>query len=100
MMIMPLAYLVIFHYIPMYGITIAFKDYSIRAGIIRSPGIGLENFRRFFEYPYFGRIIKNTILLRVYSILFSFPAPIILALCLNEIGNQRYKRSVQTMKYF
>ena len=99
MMIVPLLYLIIFHYIPMYGITIAFKDYSMRAGILRSPGIGFENFRRFFEYPYFGRIIKNTVLLRVYSIIFSFPAPIIFALCLNEVANQRYKRTVQTISF-
>jgi putative aldouronate transport system permease protein len=99
MLILPLAYLIIFHYIPMYGITIAFKEFSIRKGILKSPWIGFDNFRRFFEYPFFGRIIRNTVLLRVYSLIFSFPAPIILALCINEIGSSAYRRSVQTVSF-
>ncbi|MBT3272001.1 MAG: sugar ABC transporter permease [Spirochaetales bacterium] len=99
MLILPLVYLIIFHYVPMYGILIAFKDYSIRSGIMRSPWIGFDNFRRFIEYPYFGRIIRNTVLLRVYSLVFSFPAPIIFALCINEIGHSGYKRSIQTVSF-
>lgn len=99
MMIVPLVYLIIFHYIPMYGLTIAFKDYNIRLGIIGSPWIGFDNFRRFFDYPYFYRILRNTVLLRVYALAFSFPAPIILALCLNEIYSSTYKRFVQTVSF-
>jgi len=99
MMILPLVYLIIFHYIPMYGLTIAFKDYNIRLGILGSPWIGFDNFRRFFEYPYFGRILRNTVLLRFYALIFSFPAPIILALCLNEVYSSGYKRVVQTVSF-
>lgn len=99
MMIIPLAYLIIFHYIPMYGVTIAFKDFNIRLGILRSPWIGFDNFRRFFEYPYFARILKNTVLLRFFGLVFSFPAPIILALALNEVYSGTYKRVVQTVSF-
>ncbi|MCR2806228.1 ABC transporter permease [Paenibacillus soyae] len=92
-------YFLIFHYGPMYGMQIAFKDYSIHLGFTGSPWAGLEHFKEFFNNFYFFRIMRNTILLSVYSLLFAFPAGIILALLLNEIRSTWFKRSVQTITY-
>ncbi len=100
LMILPgVIYFIIFCYIPMYGVIIAFKDYNMRLGIMASPWVGLENFSSFFNYPFFWRLIKNTLLLNVYNLLFSFPMPIIFALLLNEVRNVRYKKLVQTVSY-
>lgn len=98
-LLLPLIYYVIFHYIPMYGVTVAFKDFKFMSGILGSPWIGFDNFRRFFEYPHVWRLIRNTFLINIYSLFFSFPAPIILAVALNEVMNQPYKRFVQTVSY-
>ncbi|BFT72455.1 ABC transporter permease subunit [Paenibacillus sp. P36] len=89
----------VFHYIPMYGAIIAFKDFSPRLGILGSPWAGLEHFRTFFEGIYFWRTLKNTILISLYDLIFGFPAPIILALLLNEIKKTFFKRSIQTITY-
>ena len=94
-----LLYFLLFSYLPMWGITIAFKDYSLFRGIMNSPWVGLENFRDFFTGPYFFRTLKNTLLLNFYDILFSFPAPILLALMLNELSNGRYRKITQTSTY-
>lgn len=83
----------------MFGLQIAFKDYSLFKGIAESPWVGFENFERFFGSEYFIRTLKNTILISLYSLLFAFPAPIILALLLNEVKNAVFKRSVQTITY-
>lgn len=93
------AYYIVFHYVPMYGAIIAFKDFSPGEGIIGSPWVGLENFRTFFESFYFVRVVKNTFLLSLYSLLWGFPVPIIFALLLNELRHQLFKRSVQTISY-
>jgi len=85
-----LIFFLVFHYKPMYGAIIAFKDYSPGLGIAKSPWVGLANFTRFFHGPYFWRLIRNTLLLSLYSLLFGFPAPIILALLLNEVKNKRF----------
>lgn len=99
-MLLPVvAYYFIFHYIPMYGAQIAFKDYSPSLGIIGSPWIGLQNFIDFFSSYYFWRILWNTLILNILDIIFDFPAPIILALLLNEIRNKAFKRTVQTITY-
>jgi putative aldouronate transport system permease protein len=90
---------IIFRYIPMYGIIIAFKNYNSRLGMIRSPWIGFDNFRRFFLYPHFWRIIRNTFLLSFYSMLFGFPAPILFAIAINEISHNAYKKTVQTISF-
>ena len=90
---------VIFMYFPMYGVTIAFKELSLRLGILGSPWIGFDNFERFFNYPHFWRLIGNTFLLSFYTMLFGFPAPIIFALALNEVVNNSYKRTVQTISF-
>ena len=94
-----LLFYILFPYKPMYGAIIAFKDYTPALGVKDSPWIGLDNFIRFFKSVYFGRLIKNTILLSVYSLIFGFPAPIILALLLNEVRNKRFKNLTQTITY-
>ncbi|NLG85580.1 MAG: sugar ABC transporter permease [Firmicutes bacterium] len=93
------AYYIIFHYVPMYGAIIAFKDFSPMLGIIRSPWVGFKHFRDFFQSFYFWRLMRNTILLSTYQLVFGFPAPIVLALLLNEVKNQFFKKSVQTITY-
>jgi putative aldouronate transport system permease protein len=93
------AYYVIFHYVPIYGLVIAFKDFAPRAGILESPWVGLEHFASFFNSYYAVRVIRNTILINIYQLVFSFPAPIILALLLNEVRSSTYKRSIQTITY-
>lgn len=97
-MVLPvLIFFILFHYKPMYGAIIAFKDYTPALGIAESPWVGLENFSRFFSSVYFGRLIRNTILLSVYSLIFGFPAPIILALLLNEVRSKKFKGLTQTV---
>lgn len=94
-----LAYFIIFHYVPMGGITMAFQDYSIRQGILGSEWVGLQQFTAFFHSPHFFRLLRNTLLISLYGLLFSFPFPIIFALCLNEIRNRAFKKTVQTISY-
>ena len=92
-------YFVIFHYVPLYGLQIAFKDFVASKGITGSPWVGFKHFERFFDSYYFWRLIKNTIGIGVFTLLVSFPVPIILALCLNEVKSLRYKKFVQTVIY-
>ncbi len=99
LLLIPVALSLIYKYIPMYGITIAFKDYKASKGIMGSPWIGFEWFERFFTAPTAGRMISNTILLSLYSLLWSFPIPIILSLIINQLRFNRYKRVVQTVLY-
>ena len=94
-----LIYYLIFHYGPMYGLVIAFKDYRPIQGIFGSEWAGLAKFKEIFESPLFFRALKNTLNISVQSIIFSFPAPIILALLINEIENIRFKRVVQSISY-
>jgi len=94
-----LLFYIIFHYIPMGGIVVAFMDYKPFKGILGSDWIGLGNFIDFLSGPYAWRTIRNTLLINTYQILFAFPAPIILALLLNEIRAVRYKKVVQTITY-
>jgi putative aldouronate transport system permease protein len=96
---LPFCYYIIFHYWPMYGIIIAFKDYNIVKGIIGSPWVGLEHFKKFLFDPYFWKLVRNTLLINIYGLIWSFPAPIILALLLNEVRNQKFKRFVQSVSY-
>ncbi|MDQ6419877.1 ABC transporter permease subunit [Paenibacillus sp. LHD-117] len=92
-------YFIVFHYGPMYGMQIAFKDFAINLGIGGSPWTGFDNFTEFFSSFYFGRILVNTLLLSLYSLIFAFPAGIVLALLLNEVRKSWFKRSVQTITY-
>ena len=94
-----LIYYRLFHYLPMYGAIIAFKNYVSSQGIANSAWVGLKHFRSFFSSYYCSRLIRNTLLISLYSILFGFPAPILLALLLNEVKCLRYKRLVQTITY-
>lgn len=94
-----LLWLLIFRYVPMYGVLIAFKKYSLFKGFFKSEWVGFRYFIQFFEDPYFFRLLKNTFLLGLYNMLWSFPAPIILALLLNEVKNKRFKKFTQTVTY-
>lgn len=94
-----IAYYAIFHYGPMYGLQIAFKDFSPAQGITGSPWLGFQHFSDFFNGYYFWRLIRNTVLINIYELVFGFPAPIILALLLNELRHQLFKRFVQTISY-
>lgn len=94
-----LAYFLLFHYVPMYGIQIAFKDFSFKAGITGSPWIGLENFRNLFAHPDFVVALKNTITISLFKILLGFPAPILLALMINALWNTRVSKVIQSITY-
>lgn len=92
-------YFIVFNYFPLYGIQIAFKDYKAVQGIAGSAWVGLKHFKTFFEAYYFERLLKNTLLLNVYYLLWSFPIPILLAILLNQIRKDRVKRFIQTTIY-
>jgi len=91
--------MLLFYYLPMWGVLIAFKQYSPFKGFFDSPWVGLKHFRTFFSNPFFYKYFRNTILLSAYSILWGFPAPIIFALILNEVQNIKFKKFVQTVSY-
>ncbi|MFD0696732.1 ABC transporter permease [Paenibacillus sp. GCM10027628] len=97
--LLPLTYIIIFKYIPMLGTAIAFKDYNVIKGIWGSPWAGMTYFNQFFESPNFWLYIKNTIGISLYGIAVGFPAPIILAIALNEIRNGPFKKTVQMATY-
>lgn len=100
LMLLPvLIYLFIFSYIPMYGIIIAFKDFKPRMGIMGSPWVGMKYFKEFTSSIFFGRTLKNTIVLSLLNLAFGFGAPIIFALLLNEVRSIRFKKVVQTVTY-
>lgn len=99
MLIIPVVITIIYKYIPMYGIQIAFRDYKPARGFFGSKWVGWDWFERFFTAPTFRRMILNTIKLSLFSLLWSFPIPIILALAINQLRFKRYKRVVQTVLY-
>lgn len=99
LLLLPLAMVLTFKYASMFGLTIAFKDYKIARGFLGSDWVGLEVFREIFAKPDFGRAIRNTLLLNILDLLFSFTAPIILALIINEVKNVLFKRINQTLLY-
>lgn len=92
-------YYLLFHFLPMCGIVIAFKDFQIRDGFFGSEWVGLQNFIDFFNSILFWRLIRNTLLISIYQLIFAFPIPIIFALMVNELRNQRFKKLVQTISY-
>ena len=101
-MILPCLYYLLFHYYPMYGVTLAFKQYKPKLGIIGSPWASQHGMKYVLQVvgdPYFWTVFKNTIVLNVVNLAITFPAPIILALLLNEVASNRYKRVVQTVTY-
>lgn len=93
-------YYILFHYLPMYGVVIAFQDYNVAKGILGSKWVGWEHFERMFASRDFWPVLRNTVLISVYKILFYFPAPILLALLLNEVRHRTFKKVVQTVVYF
>lgn len=100
LMLVPfLLFYALFVYKPMWGLQIAFKDYNIFKGMSGSDWIGFENFATIFSNPYFFRTLRNTLLISLYSLIFSFPMPIILALLLNEVRKKPFKSAVQTCTY-
>lgn len=100
LMILPvIIYFILFSYKPMYGIIIAFQNYMPFKGITGSEWVGLQHFKTFITDVYFARVLRNTFLISIYSIFWGFPAPIILALLLNEIKSSTFKRTVQTVSY-
>lgn len=92
-------YYLVFHYKPMYGLIVAFLDYSPRLGISGSEWVGLEHFRTFFGSVYFGRLLRNTLNISLSTLIFGFPAPIILALLMNELRGKFFPRLTQTITY-
>ena len=94
-----LAALILFNYLPMGGVLVAFKDYKIRDGILGSDWVGLENFHRMFTGMEFPRVLKNTVVISFLKLVLSFPAPVILALLLNELRSNKLKRTIQTISY-
>lgn len=99
LLLLPLVSLFIFRYLPIYGIIIAFKDYKMSKGFWGSPWNNFHHFKILFGSVYFWRIFKNTIIISLLRIIFGFPAPIVLALLLNEAGNLKFKRVVQSISY-
>ena len=100
LMILPvIIFFLIFMYFPMYGASIAFKNFSPAKGISGSDWVGLKHFTRFFSSIYFVRVLKNTLIISVASLGFGFPAPIILALLLNEVRTRWFKNTVQSITY-
>ena len=94
-----IVYFIVFHYLAIYGVQIAFRDYKAVQGITGSAWVGLKHFNTFFHSYYFNRLILNTLLLNVYGLLWSFPIPIFLAIFLNWIRGKRFKRFTQTIIY-
>ena len=99
MLVPVIVYLLVFCYAPMYGIVIAFKDFKPRLGIMGSDWVGLKYFKEFVGSVFFGRTLKNTLMLSGLNLLFGFCAPIVFAILLNEVRNLRFKKVVQTVTY-
>ncbi len=100
MVALPLALLILFSYVPMTGIVIAFKDYSLRRGIWGSDWVGMKHFENFLTSPVFKSMFQNTLILSVYSFLAGYFVPILLALCLNEISRPMVKKGIQMVTFF
>lgn len=100
LMFLPVAaFYIVFHYVPMYGVVIAFKDFNILSGILGSEWSGTRHFAAFLRDEYFWRVARNTVVISVSMLVFSFPVPIVLALLLNEVKAIGFKRTVQTIMY-
>ena len=99
MMSLGVVYFLIFHYLPMFGIVMAFQDFNPAKGFLRSEWVGLDHIIDFVTSPYFPRLLRNTLLINVYQLIFVFPVPILFALFLNEIKSAKFKKVVQTATY-
>ncbi|WP_342422742.1 ABC transporter permease subunit [Paenibacillus sp. FSL E2-0178] len=100
LMVVPaMIFIFIFSYLPMYGVLMAFQDYQLFGGFLHSPWVGLKHFEAFFNSPDFWRVMRNTMVISLLKLCFGFPAPILLALMLNEVRSIMFKRVVQTVSY-
>lgn len=99
LLIPAILFYLLFCYKPMYGVIIAFKNFSPGKGIVASEWVGLKHFLSFFKSYYFGRLLRNTLTISLSSLIFGFPMPIIFALLLNEVHNSKFKRTIQTVTY-
>lgn len=99
MLVPVLAYFIIFHYAPMYGVQIAFRRYSVAKGITGSTWVGWYHFDRFFRSYYCQRLITNTLVISLYNLALGFPLPILLAIMINETRSARFRKTVQTVTY-
>jgi ABC-type polysaccharide transport system permease subunit len=99
LILIPFAYVVIFNYIPMYGVLMAFKSYQLKAGIWGSPWVGFYHFERLFTSPNFFKILRNTLVLSVYGLIAGFPFPIILAIFINHSRRLRIKKTIQSITF-
>ncbi|WP_373293784.1 ABC transporter permease [Paenibacillus albidus] len=100
LMVLPaLFFIFVFSYIPMYGVLMAFQDYNLFKGFSASPWVGLKHFEMFFNAPEFWTIMRNTIVISLLKLLIGFPAPVLLALMLNEVRSKVFKKTVQTISY-
>ena len=99
MLLPAMVYIFIFCYVPMYGVQLAFREYDFSAGITGGKWVGLKYFRQYFESPMFITTLKNTFVIAFTSIVVGFPAPIILAMIINQIRNKKWKKTVQTTVY-
>ncbi|AIQ47330.1 protein lplB [Paenibacillus sp. FSL R7-0273] len=100
LMVLPaLFFILVFSYIPMYGVLMAFQDYNLFKGFGGSPWVGIKHFEMFFAAPEFWTVMRNTIVISLLKLLVGFPAPILLALMLNEVRSRVFKRTVQTISY-
>ncbi len=102
MLALPLLWLLVYQYIPMFGAQIAFRDYRPQggfAGLYQAEWVGLEHFRRFFDLPNFWTVLRNTLVLNLYALIAGFPLPIILALALNYVNKVWFRRTVQLVSY-
>ncbi len=98
MILLPVITVFIFHYIPIYGVQIAFKDYRSSLGVRGSPWVGIKHFKAFIEYPYFGKVLWNTVRISLYC-LCTFPIPVIFSIMLNELRNEKFKKVSQMITY-
>lgn len=99
LLLLPFLYFLIFHMFPIYGVQIAFKKYSAAKGIFGSRWVGFDHFENFFSSYYFSVVMKNTLLLSFGQLILGFPAPLLLALSINEVEHQGFKRTIQTVTY-
>ena len=99
MLFLPIVYFILFKYAPMFGILIAFQNYSYVKGVFQSDWVGMYHFREFLTDPYFWKLVRNTVVMNLYMIVFYFPAPIILALILNEVRLKWFKKIAQSVSY-
>ena len=99
MLVPVVAFYLLFHYLPMYGVLIAFKDYYFRKGILGSPWVGLRHFEYLFALDKFRQVFANTVIINLYRLVFGFPTPIVVSLLLNEMAGRHYKKFVQTVIY-